>query len=403
MTKSLPLILVTAFLILMTGCSRLWDDSPPFSGTPTVTPSATEARQNTCQEILTSTSIDLPKEKLILTDGSNLEILYPGTSQVNEFSKSDERISSPIISPQGKWLAYKRNDNLNSPQNDNLGKLILVSSDDKTTKQLEWDKNWESLGYWLDEQNIVIKLFRNPPSTLNPLLLLNINTGVMKTLVSDFPEIEDLTRLEWSSSGKAIYNPSTTEVIYPSLGVEGHAYILWDVQDKEIIASLPTRDFTLDGPHWSPNGSGFAVVATGDNNSLGKNEFYWVNATGTISQITFFRNEYSAIDIRKWSWSPDGQYISYWYKIGDVSTQTYELGILEVTTGRSEYYCLSSLENFLQEPLWTIDSSELVLNITKLNEKENQVILLNIMNRTASIIIRNMYPIGWLVKNGKEY
>jgi len=130
-------------------------------------------------------------------------------------------------------------------------------------------------------------------------------------LLPDFPGMEDLTFLDWSGSGKTVYNRSLTEVVYPTLGETGHAYILWDIQKKKIIANLPTRDFSPDGPKWSPNGDGFVVVATGDNVSLGKNEFFWVGADGKILQLTSFRNKYSTIDILMWSWSPDGKYIAY--------------------------------------------------------------------------------------------
>jgi dipeptidyl aminopeptidase/acylaminoacyl peptidase len=369
---------------------------PTTYSMPTATLSATETGQSACLDVTSTSSIKLPSEKLVLSDGSNFEILNPRTGQINEFSKPNERIYSPIVSPQRKWLAFRRTGGLSATQSNPFGQLIVVSSDGKIAKQLEWENNWESLGYWLDEQNIVVELSRNPPSTLSPLLLLNVTTGATKMLLPDFPGIDDLTRLDWSSSGKTIYNPTTTKVIYPTLGENGRAYILWSIQENKIIASLPTRDFSLDGPHWSPDGRGFVVVAIGDNISLGKNEFYWVGADGAISQITSFRNEYSKIDLRKWSWSPNGQYISYWYQIGDGSTQAYALGVLEVSTGKSENYCITSLRDFLREPLWTVDSSDIALYLTKPNEIETQTVLLDIQNRTVSIVGSNLYPIGWL-------
>lgn len=51
--------------------------------------------------------------------------------------------------------------------------------------------------------------------------------------------------------------------------------------------------------------------------------------------------------------------------------------------------------DFLHEPFWTMDSSEVILILTKPDETEDQMVLLNTQNRTASTII-NMYPIGWL-------
>ena len=275
-------------------------------------------------------------------------------------------------------------------------RLLVISPGGKIATALPWGDTWEALSYWLNDENILIKLFRDPPSTLNALLLFNPFTGDTRRLQPDFPQVEDLTRLLWSGAGKAIYNSSGTEVVYPTLQEKGRAYVLWDIRQKKAITYLSTRDFSLAGPHWSLTDQSFAIVAAHVGASLDQNEFYQVGADGTTSELTDFHDKYPAIDLEKWSWSPDSRHIAYWYKSGGGSSQEYQLGILDVSTGQSENYCVTLLQGFLQEPLWTADSNEMALNIANLNDKVNRIVLFDLQNRSMTDVATNMYPVGWV-------
>lgn len=406
--KKIIIIFLSGFIVIGTGCNSLSQNPTQITKisteeishtkTPISKSSPTTIENTVCEVVTKSSTFQLLSNKLVLSNWSDLEIVDPRTGENATLTMPNQKIYFPVISPQGKFLAFLQT--YSSNQNQKVERLVIMSSDGSIIKEMEWDDSWEKLGFWLDEQNIIVKYPRSPSSTLNSLLVLNVFTGSMRVLLPDFPQIEDLTRLLWSNSGKTIYNQSISDVVYPTLGEKGQAYILWDLTKNRITAELPTHDFSQDGPHWSPLNNGFAIVATGDSDLLGNNEFFWISQEGAISQITSFRSKYSSIDIRKWSWSPNGQFIAFWYQPGYQGSegliQTYSLGLLDLTTGKVENFCITSLLNFLQEPVWSGDSRVVALNLTNDNEKENQVVLLDLQNHTTLFIAQHMYPVGWL-------
>jgi dipeptidyl aminopeptidase/acylaminoacyl peptidase len=342
----------------------------------------------------------IPLTYLALTDNNGLKILNLSTRGESKLYGENEVDRFATTSPNGRWIAYEKTSWLGSNSENTFSQLIVASVDGHIEKQLEWEQNWETLGYWLDDQHLIVENSRIPPSTLSSLVLLDISSNQTITLGPELPQIEDFTRLDWENSGKTIYDPTLTMVIYPSLENDGRKYVLWNTQENTTLAKLPTRDFSLDGPRWSPLGNEAIVVASGDNSSINSDEIFSISKDGNVSQITSFRNQYQSINIRKLSWSPGGEYIAFWYRIN--SAQNYSLGILNVSTGKMKSYCIGiQLDIDLQEPIWLPGGNQIIVGSDvpeASGVRDYKVFLLDLLKDDMIQIEKNVRPIGWMSK-----
>jgi len=360
---------------------------------------STSKNSSDCIRLSESTLGQHPSSGFLALQSNNaLMILNMQTGESIKLSNEGQIDDFATVSPDGKLLAYKMTSLTSSDPKNVLNQLVIMSVDGHINKQLPWEQNWETLGYWLDNQQLIVKLYRNPPSTLSSLFLVDILSGKTTALNPDFPQIEDLTRLDWANSGKTIYAPTLIRVIYPSLENDGHKYILWDIREGKVLAKVPTRDFSLDAPRWSLDGSEVFVVGSGDNFSINNDEFFNISRDGNVSQITSFRSEHQSVDIRKWSLSPDGRYISFWYRVDDA--KNYTLGILNVLTKKTKSYCIETqMDIDLQEPIWSTDGNQVVVG-SDVQEtgriQEDRILLVNLVKNYRIKIGEDINPIGWM-------
>jgi hypothetical protein len=240
-------------------------------------------------------------------------------------------------------------------------KLQIIDSAGEVQKEFPWKKEWGRVDSWLDNHRILIaKQADLQLSNYNPtsIILLDTDTGQDAEIQSTYPGLNQVTIVNWSLINH-IYSPDFSRVLYlTSKEDPGHVnyFALWDLENKQVLATLPIELGETWKPQWSPDGS--QVLISGlvakpgeiSNNWRGK-ELFTIEKNGKINQLTHFTDYYpGTVTIADCTWSPDGQNIAFWLQTKQMDKP--ELVTLNINTGEIVNHCITAIQSLGVDPVW---------------------------------------------------
>jgi WD40-like Beta Propeller Repeat len=306
------------------------------------------------------------------------------------------RDSFDVVSPDKMYLAYS-----DWSDEDGNFKLVVTDASGQQLIVIPWENDWFLLVQWLDNQRLVIIKKSYP---LYSTVILNPFTGEQQEIPSDYPNIQTTFEVHnWGdySYSEAIYDPTLTRVVYmQEVGGYG-AFVLRDLQEGVTLGrfQIDKWDYGLN-PKWSPDGDRLAIIIdeiTVPNQTA--QEFYTISREGQATRLTFFSNQYIYSRIGKYSWSPDGRYIAFWWSNDPDYYKGEQLAVLDTMTRSVINYCIPGAEYgpYALDPVWSPDGLQvLVENITSRNGIR-YALLVDFAQGFAARIAEGRTPVGWMV------
>jgi hypothetical protein len=286
-------------------------------------------------------------------------------------------------------------------------KLIIFDAAGTTKKEFVWKSEWGRLAAWLDNHRILIARQADLQlSIYNPetVILLDINTGEDTEIQVTYPDLNHVEYVNWNLINY-IYSPDLTRVLYPTSRVDpGYVnYVaLWDMENKQILATLPLELPETSLPQWSPDGS--QVLVSGLVSKPGENATAWrrhelfaIDRNGNIAQLTHFTDYYpGTITIEDYTWSPDGQNIAFWLQTKQMAEP--QLFTFNVSSGKSINHCIFALPfHGASRPIWSPLGDYLMIDRQESAKAVPQTLLLDILQGTVTQIAEDIYVVDWLV------
>jgi hypothetical protein len=387
--KSIIYLLVVASML--TGCVRLKVGGDLKFSCPSV-----------------ESQVDNGSEGLLLLDDISSPFIYlKGVNKAKIDKKHEVEGLDFSISPDGKWIAYY------SYRSDSL---VVTDADLNIVAFLPREKNWGNK-LWLDENNLIINIVENDLLVFKSLgfLIINPFDNKKQELKMDFPNIYSGYPLPfWNGFPVTAFNSRLDRVVYLQ-GDTTFFYTLWDIEKQKVITQMQVYGEFQSVPYWTRDGSMFAVAPSltangGDN--YPSYEILSVSHDGIVKELTHLSDYYPWIYISDLSWSPNNQYIAFWYSYwNDTDLQPYftdprdrYLGVVDVKSGETTAYCIHGELNreigmrVYRPPLWSPDSRQVVIQSQVGEDYLNfQTILVDIHENRAYHIADNLEPVGWMV------
>lgn len=421
--------LITIILLLVSGCVPLAPQNTPAprpTNLPTEIPKSSE---NSGSFSETRSTAITPYLSPTLTPDFNTGVIqncisvkpelpkqhpYTGKIVFETLPPQDERVYSFFDLSSGKateipgrnysYLSVSPDRSMYAYKNWDENQLEVYGSDGKIIRKLPWKQNWGSIDGWIDNQHLIIVMavidvpgFVKYPRAIT---ILNPLENKEKILEPNYPNIDiGNTNVNWPYMGTTVYNPSLSRVVYPgslenspSGGYQG--FILYGIPEKAVLAEFDNPYWSGEGPYWSLDGSHLLLLVN--------REFYIVSPDGIPEVITQMnplegKRNYTA---EFYSWSPDNKTVAF--RLLSYETEEFSLAFLDTKTGMITNTCI--LAGFEPDyyttfpyPIWSKDGKSLVIaaNYQK-DPPGNDVVLVNLAEKSAFIIAKNLSPVGWV-------
>lgn len=332
------------------------------------------------------------------------------TNEKLEFSNSGKNILYVSISPDRKWIAYKK-----YILDSKSGNLIITDSLGKQQKIIPWENEWGNISSWLDSKRLLMDVdtISNSDTSIasrsSTFLVLNPFTNERHMLQPDFPNIFESQGFN-GLVGTA-YNPKLDQVVYlqgdPSFSEPLH-YVLWDIDRQRSLVSFEVVIQPTALPSWSPDGGKFALAASLKEDILQTwpaYELYSVSRDGQVTQLTHLTDYYPWVYIDNYSWSPDGKHIAFWFSSWSKEKPDYELqterylAIVDIENKTVTNYCMQGKlgdSGRVALPVWSPNGKQLVVESPS-SEGHTQVVLIDLDRQIALKLSEDMKPEGWMV------
>jgi hypothetical protein len=299
----------------------------PQKKTPTSIPQPTRTKDEgiprtiKCFSITNSSTIDKPVGTVVFsgefyqTPSYLLDTYHGNITPIEQ--QRDEKVTGFTISKDHKWLAFQK---INVKKNDS--KIVIMDSDGTVLKNLGWDPSWRKIGGWVDNQTLLISKNRGK-NEIDSIIRINPFTEKQSEIAPNYPDmwivwVENV--FSWGSfnTSGVIYNATFNRAIYPIRDEQKSGIVLWNLDKSEKITSL--YGGFGNQPKWRPNEDGFLVnlSARYTGNAKMNEEFFYIDKTGKITQITDFNNADGNAKIGFFNWSLDGNFIAFWLSLDPV-------------------------------------------------------------------------------------
>jgi WD40 repeat protein len=301
------------------------------------------------------------------------------------------------ISPGGKWFYYFE------PLTSRAGDQLHISSiNGQEQLAANWHEGWGQAVNWLDSRRLVVW---PPVNDLHPYgfaIILDPFTGELHELPPNFTSSLNSLVLVVD------YNSSLTRAVYLS----GNYYILWDTQSQVDLWKRRGANYSYLLRGWSPDGDRFAAVITREDAK--QSEIFLITPDGQETQLTYLAEAYPTmpeIYIEDLAWSPDGRYLAFVTKVKNDDVYDIEgptLMVVDITTQQVVDYCIVASRYSGGHLVWSPTSQQLIVatptdyqeyieNAPKGIVTPLHVVLIDIINQTATKLGENMAPMGWMV------
>lgn len=394
--------------------------SLPASPTPTATLDLVPQINTQCQAgIRQLPASSQPGGTIILDSRVIVNGRYTGSSylldlpscEVKQMNGVNEGQSAHFVSPNRQYLAYERYylkyDNVVVKKS-----LELMSSDGHVILSIPWEKQWEVLLGWLDNDHLIIHSPEPEEQTYkDPSTKLILNPFTDKRQLFHPPNYPDFLTTSilppWEGWYGIIYDPAFTRAIYPrylSDDKETFTYALWNLSSNGLITTLEDAFWTYSlytdifpRPFWSPDGSQFVFRGVKQvSDDLVEFELFRVGRDGQIEQLTDL-TLISHIDDQNLSWSPDGRYIAMF--LNPWGQSPYEtaahLAVLDtVTLEIKDFNVLISEEgSHTRPPIWSPDGNYILI----FDSANEQTLFVDLAQNIAIPLVEDMEPVGWML------
>lgn len=400
MMNSQKLSSALLIFIIMFGCS-------PATVTPDIQASPTEAIATPATLPIPSVTVtpsatveqDLPEGCINLTettldtgilnglfvvydsDSSSSHFLDPKLNQILDIEEKKQISSSASVpsfsigvSPNKKYLQIYFIDK-------NYGMIRTVDQVIKTY-DTQGQEDWNR-GRWLDNERMFFQYWLVPNG--GTIVIYNPFTGEQKNIQLDLPNpyivYESLGKVAWV---KADIDPTLKWVLYTD---KDERLILWDLDTKKEIASLPSPTDVTEGT-WSPDGKEYAIPSPSTVGAL--KELFIIDMDGTVKMTSLNQKFPFASVSNRPLWSPDGRYIAFWLQVSNIANANSKtlrqwLAITDATTLETQIYCLSSGKPPVggRDIVWSPDSTQVIVETNTLGE-EIKTVLVNLTRQTKT-------------------
>lgn len=408
------LLIVVMFLVSCQSPNQM--STTEVAPSPSVNPIGEQYPTSTIPVIVTPTvSIQLPPENVLEYECLDITTNIPEDAiltgklmlsgkQPYYYDFGDRRLHAIpdnrgdfAVSPDGKWLAYYEISN-DSP----TGMWLTVENAEGQKKRLPLQKEWFwGAGLkWLDDQRLVYNVLdRNKPiPALYPVAVINPFSGEVQEIASDYPGYPPPWGMEGTLDffySSVVYDPTLDLVVYPEVSADGVFVTLWDRHSQKAIAKLEELGIFYHYPLWLPDENQFVVPVI--HQGL-VNEWFSINRTGEIHQLTHFGDYFTQADIELASISPNGRYLAFWMSVSPSKYTDYNLAVLDFETQQVINYCIpGSSEKFAGEPVWSPDSRYIALmDFFDKETSDSHVILVDPFEGWATRFVENLTPHGWM-------
>jgi hypothetical protein len=388
-----------------------------LTNTPTIVPEVVldpskAAIIKLCPDISSHISRNSARGTLVLNErNGSIKLLNLETGTETDFT-----LGLPVVvSPDRNQLAFN---DIN--QNTLETRLAVGTLGDMKQKEFAYQKSWFSVVRWQNDHSLLIRMLSD--SAPYPVAILDIETGKSKSLVPNFPNIS-LNMTDWDGAGPAAYNAMIDRVVYAGWNESSkvYEYVLWDMFNNKQIMSFTGSSFSGDGvnhnaPEWSPDGSRVAIISIEPGLNSKKDEIFDLNKDGKVQRLTYFADHFEKIKIGSMTWSPDGKNIAFWvtlepgpYKPDAGTYQDMRLAILNTESFETTIYCISGdsvgPENGVPSskflilpvgaPIWSPDGTHVIVE-NRYSDNFSRLILLDIANKTAIDLGKDIQPLGWM-------
>ena len=352
--------------------------------------------KSSCLEIVPIKNEYLAKNgNLVLYDRNKRELYKYIVSSGSKSVLLDVNPNFVSISPDRKWLGYITGPYL-------YEKLEIQSFNDRDSHSVDLNtiQKWLTMDDWITNDKIIFTKHNNSDNFRQPrsLIALNPFSGEKKELPPNFPDIYGNDPWGWGNSGRTLYSPDLRYVVYFSAG-ENFGYALWDIENEKSITSIETLNPSI-APQWMAGGK--AVIAQVFD------EFYFADIDGHSGQLTDFGRLFSDknIEIRAWSQSPDSRHIAFF--MGFISGEQVledRLMVLDTKTDEVTDYCIPGdtfgvaspdVVDYSPAPIWSPDGKALLIE-SRIELDKSRLILVNLVQKTATQIMENTVPFGWML------
>jgi hypothetical protein len=329
----------------------------------------------------------------------NVVLLDLSNHTTNQIFSEDEKINRIRVSPNKSLMAYQLIKN--EGQNTNIQLVIRDFATDQIIK-LPWDKDWSISGLrkWVNNQVLLIDKFSKEYPA--PVTALNVFTNDKKTLPFNFPN-QEIGSVDGDFSLPE-YNPTLDYLIYPASDKGQFGYLLEEVASQETIAFIPTQTLmTFSSPAWSNSGNTYILSIIPFDDQSNKFELVYGDTSGKVTQITNLGDYIESYYIHNIIWSPDDRYVAFVVRnTTDINNQVDTLMILDMTNRELLDLCVDmNYANWRGDfadvdfPTWSPDSRELIVE-NQFAYGKNNVILIDLLTMTASIIEKDKKVLWWV-------
>jgi WD40 repeat protein len=296
------------------------------------------------------------------------------------------------ISPDRKQLAYIERVASGS-------KLHLVTSDGQQQPVRDWPDNqlWEPIG-WLDNHRLSLVSAEGDDGAVT---VLDTLTGDAQEITPTFPAVSPngtLLGFDDSVIPFVIYDPTLTRAVFKRYlrSQDRSSYELWDVQATKMLWERFVRGYE-SRPIWAPDGKRFAVIYNQESEKLDPimphAALYLIDRNGQEILLADFV-------IGDLAWSPDGHFIATWWGHPLYMGNPSPLAIVDVTGKESTVFEFSNGFTSITYPIWSPDGQWIAFNgyvgESVPDDAPNSVIVLNIAQRRAFEIVKDVLVSGWM-------
>lgn len=412
-------IILNSFLVfLIIGCTStiptptlIVNTSTPI--VPTLSPTATlEPSQVICNKVRQVDVSEVKSQgKMIFTSlHYQGHIVNANNFEQIKIDSEEDVLFSISISPNRQLTAYQ----LYSRISDDFT-LVVTRFDGISEIIIPWEEDWSFIASWLDNERILIKIHAvSNEKTPSTFVVVNPFIKEKEFLPSLFPNIYSHHMFySWTDYESVVYHPTLDYAVYlraDSVDADWY-YVLWDVKNNQKIIDFPVFIEPRAIPLWSPDSNSFAMAPSlfiSDNS--GENwpayNLYVVDLDGKIEKITNLIEYFRWFYIGRLNWSPDGEYIAFWFSGWNENPDSFTLiadqylGVVEVETKSLKIYCISGNaypSGVVPPPIWSPDGTQIIVE-SPLSNEHSQVILLDLEKEVIAKIGEDMIPVGWMIE-----